>query len=74
MINLLFGRYIYNRVFDITNCGSLFISKQSLEEFDTGKGMRQGCILSPLLFNIYAEKIMIGLDKWEGGIGIGGRV
>ena len=45
------------------------------EEFDNGKGVRQGCILSPLLFNIYAEKIMIeALDKRERGIGIGGRV
>ena len=39
-----------------------------------GKGVRQGFILSPLLFNIYAEKIMReALDKWDKGIGIGGR-
>ena len=39
-----------------------------------GKGVRQGCILSPLLFNIYAEKIMReALDKWDKCIGIGGR-
>ena len=39
-----------------------------------GKGVRQCCILSPLLFNIYAEKIMReALDKWDKGIGIGGR-
>ena len=45
------------------------------EQFDIGKGGRQSCILSPLLFNIYAEKIIRkALDKWEGGIGIGGRV
>ena len=45
------------------------------EQFDIGKGVRQGCILSPLLFNIYAENIMRDvLDKWEGGVSIGGRV
>ena len=42
--------------------------------FDIGTGVRQSCILSPLLFNIYAEKIMReAFDKWEGGISIGGR-
>ena len=33
--------------------------------FQTGKGVRQGCILSPCLFNFYAEYIMrnVGLDE-----------
>ena len=39
-----------------------------------GKGVRQGCIISPLLFNIYAERIMRDvLEKWDKGISIGGR-
>ena len=42
-------------------------------KFNIVKGVRKGCILSHLLFNIYSEKIMTeALDKWKGGIGTGG--
>ena len=43
--------------------------------FQTGKGVRQGCILSPCLINLYAEHIMrnAGLDEAQAGIKIAGR-
>ena len=43
--------------------------------FQTGKGVRQGCILSPCLFNFYAEYIMrnAGLDEAQVKIKIAGR-
>ena len=43
--------------------------------FKTGKGVHQGCILSPCLFNFYAEHIMwnAGLDDSQAGINITGR-
>ena len=30
----------------------------TMDQFQIGKGVRQGCILSPCLFNLYAEYIM----------------
>ena len=40
-----------------------------------GKGVRKGCILSPCLFNFYAEYIMrnAGLEEAQAGIKIAGR-
>ena len=42
--------------------------------FQIGKGVRQGCILSPCLFKLYAEYIMgnAGLEETQAGIKIAG--
>ena len=43
--------------------------------FQTGKGVRQGCILSPCLFNLYAKYIMrnTGMEEAQAGIKIARR-
>ena len=47
----------------------------TVDWFQIGKGVCQGCILSPCLFNLYAEYIMwnAGLDEAQAGMKIGGR-
>ena len=60
----------------------MHVSKQQLELdmeqtdwFQIGKGVRQGCISSPCLFNLYAEYIMrnAGREETQAGIKIAGR-
>ena len=48
---------------------------ETTDWFQTGKGVRQGSILSPCLFNLYAEYIMrnAGLEETQAGIKIAGR-
>ena len=48
---------------------------ETTDWFQIGKGVRQGCILSPCLFNLYAEYIMrnAGLEETQAGIKIAMR-
>ena len=48
---------------------------ETTDWFQIRKGVRQGCILSPCLFNLYVEYIMrnSGLDEAQAGIKIAGR-
>ena len=48
----------------------------TMDWFQIGKGVYQGCILSPCLFNLYAEYIMrnAGLDEAQAGIKIPGEI
>ena len=47
----------------------------TMDWFKIGKGVHQGCILSPCLFNFYAEYIMqdAGMDEAQAGIRFAGR-
>ena len=47
----------------------------TIDWFHIGKGVRQGCIVSPCLFNFYAEYIMrsAGLEETQAGIKVAGR-
>ena len=48
---------------------------ETTDWFQIGKGVHQGCLLSPCLFNLYAEHIMrnAGLEEAQAGIRIAGR-
>ena len=48
---------------------------ETMDWFQIGKAVHQGCILSPCLFNLYAEYIMrnAGLEEAQAGIKIAGR-
>ena len=68
LICLLRNLYAGQEATDITGHGTT-------DWFQIGKGVRQGCVLSPCLFNLYAEYIMrnVGLEETQAGINIAGR-
>ena len=59
----------------ICRSGSNRTGHETTDWFQIGKGVRQGCILSPCLFNLYAEYLMrnAGLEEAQAGIKIVGR-
>lgn len=68
LIDLVRNLYMNNRSFVKldTECSNVFCVR---------KGVRQGCILSPLLFNIYGEHIIRkALEDWDKGFAVGGSV
>ena len=54
--------------------GAVYYNGSVGEWFRTTVGVRQGCLLSPTLFNIFLERIMTdALENHEGSVSIGGR-
>ena len=55
--------------------GTVRTGHETIDGFQIGKGVCQGCILSPWLFNFYAEYIMrnTGLEEAQAGIKIAWR-
>ena len=66
---------IYTRVIKTGEEATARTGYGTTDWFQIGKGVCQGCILSPCLFNFYAEYITrnVGLDKAQTGIKIAGR-
>ena len=59
----------------VCRSGSNRTGHETIDWFQIGEGVRQGCILSPCLFNFYAEYIMrnAGLEEAQAGIKIARR-
>ena len=55
--------------------GTVRTGHGTTDRFQIGKGVRQGCILLPSLFNLYVEYIMrnTGLEEAQAGIKIAGK-
>eukprot|EP00794_Sanderia_malayensis_P009858 gene9858-biopygen8121 len=56
------------------NSDAVLMSNSELEWFQTTVGVRQGCVLSPCLFNIFLEQIMMeALEDYSGTVKVAGR-
>ena len=65
-----FIKYLYNKA----TSDVLFNSRDIGDWFRTTAGVRQGCLLSPTLLNIYLERIKTdALEDHKGTVSIGGR-
>ena len=48
------------------------VGQRRTTEFEIKSGLRQGCLLSPILFNMVLEKVKRSIDEIQGGVDIGG--
>ena len=70
----LYGQRAIENLYDMAQSAVLFNGTTG-EWFRTTVGIRQGCLLSPTLFNIFLERIMCeALDDHEGSVSIAGRL
>ena len=82
-ITINFGKFLYRWEYLTYLLRNLYAGQEATvrtrhgttDWFKIGKGVRQGCILSPCLFNFYAEYIMqnAGLDEPQAGVKISRR-
>ena len=75
LTHLLRNLYAGQEATDLSRSRSVRNGHGKTDWFQIGKGVHQGCILSPCLFNLYAEYIMrnAGLEEAQAGIKIAGR-
>ena len=77
MSNMGFSKHIIDLIWMMYSeqKAAVRITHGHTDWFDVEKGVRQGCILSPHLFNVYSEQIMRNafVEDFTGSVSIGGK-